>query len=171
MAKLLTPKKLDKKKDITTKVEEYGWNKVSTWTKQNLTELQQSSKLPIITELTNGNYTVATYKVEKISAVCWRAAEFDFMDKRSAIFYCALVYIGKLKDAVQLKEADGIVGKLDMDKAMFRVKLDNAHTVGDQFKIDLYSSRFDESKRHLSGAKQELEKIIQLAKYHMNLGI
>jgi hypothetical protein len=164
MAKLLTTKKLDK----ITPVVEYGWQKVSDWTKQELQELQKNSKLPIITELVNGDYTVATYRIKKVSSVCWEAAGFEFIDKRSAIFYCALKHIGRSNEAMALREADGIVGKLDMDKAVFRIKLDKAHIAGDQFKIDLFSSRFDEAKRQLSGAKQELEKIISRAKYLMN---
>lgn len=139
--------------------------RVADWTKKELEELQRNTKLPICVPLQSGDYLVATYKVEKISSVCWRVEELEFVDKRSAIFYCALMHLARVNDANELYEIDYKVGKLDLDKSAFRVRLDKAHESGDSFKIDLYSSRFDETKQKLVQAKQELEKSISRAKY------
>ena len=164
-AKLATRKKSDEEPIV-----DYGLQRVVTWTTKALTELQQNSKAPIIVELTNGDYTVGTSRVEKVSSVCWKVGELDFTDKRSAIFYCALSHVSKFADARELYAVDAIVGKLDLDKATFRLKLDKAHAERDQFKIDLFSSRYEEAKTRLAMAKQELEKILIRAKYMNDLG-
>ena len=156
-----TAKKLDKTKDAV----DYGFQRVKEWTAKELSDLQKNSKTPICIELSNGDYQVATYRVVKISSVCWAADDREFHDKRSAIFYCTLLYLEHFVEAYELEATDTAVSRLDSDKALFRVRLDKAHEVGDQFKIDLYSSRFDETKRRLAHAKQELEKIINKAKY------
>jgi len=147
------------------KIEAEKLQRVSQWTKNELTNLQKNSKLPICIELQNGDYLVGTQKVEKISPVCWKVGEVEFSEKRSAVFYCALTHLKQFKEARELRDMDWRVGKLDSDKAVFRIRLDNAHSANDQFKIDLYSSRFDDTKRRLAQAKQELEKIISQAKY------
>lgn len=162
MAKLHTSKKLGKTIDA---IESYGFRRVTEWTRKELLNIQKTSKMPICMALQNGDYLVATYKVEKISEVCWKVNHLEFTDKRSAIFYCSLLHLGKVSEAKELYRIDNHVGQLDLDKSLFRVRLDSAHTTKDQFKIDLYSSRYEESKGKLRIAKQELENLIQLAKY------
>lgn len=153
-----------KKLDV---IEGYGLKKVTGWTRQQLVELQKNSRYPVCMELQNGDYLVATYKVEKMSEICWRVENLDFTDKRSAIFYCSLMHLGKISEAKELYRVDKHVGQLDLDKSLFRVRLDNAHIAGDLFKIDLYSCRFEESKEKLKIARQELEEIISRAKYYI----
>lgn len=154
-----------KKLDNTTPIVDYGYQRVASWTAKALTELQQTSKTPIVVELANGDYTVGTSKVTKVSQVSWKVGDLEFVDKRSAIVYCALVHVLRLSEARELCALDAIVGKLDLDKATFRVKLDKAHADNDSFKIDLFSSRYADAKDRLTKAKQELEKILTKAKY------
>lgn len=157
-----------KKLDV---IEEYGLKKVTGWTQQQLANFQKNSRYPLCMALQNGDFLVATYRVEKISDICWKVENFEFTDKRSAIFYCSLLHISNIADANELRKIDEQVGKLDLDKSLFRVRLDAAHIANDQFKIDFYSSRYEEVKGRLRLAKQELEKIISCAKYSItNLG-
>ena len=165
--KLSSKRKSD---NVVKPVVEYGLQRVKDWAQKELTELQKTSKAPIVIELANGDYTVATFKVEKVSPVCWRVGTLEFMDKRSAIFYCALSHLSKFSEARELCAIDAIVGKLDLDKAMFRVKLDRAHETNDQFKIDLFSSRYEDVKIRLIRARQDLEKLMQQYKYIQGLG-
>jgi hypothetical protein len=167
MAKSPTVKKLDKQTD---RIVDYGLQRVTEWTKKELEELQKTSETPIIIPLQNGNYIVATNIVEKINNSCWKVNDLEFTDKRSAIFYCALNHVKLQKQAAELFAVDQKVGRYDFDKVVFRSKLDKAHALGDQFRIDLFSSRFEEAKAHLAVAKQELEKIISKAKYQ-KLGV
>jgi hypothetical protein len=161
MAKLHTLKKSDKLDSIV----DYGLQRVKDWTKKELEDLQRTSKTPICIALENGGYLVATKRVEKVSNTCWKVELLEFIDKRSAIFYCALNYLQMFRDAAELFAVDQKVGRYEMDKNLFRVKLDKAHVDQDQFKIDLYGSRYEEAKRQLVGARQDLEKIIAKAKY------
>ena len=138
---------------------------VVNWTKKELIDLQQHSVAPIVVPLANGGYIVATYQVEKIHSSCWKVNEYEFTNKRSAIFYCALLHIGYKKEADAIHAIDQRVEKYDLDKDIFRARLDSAHLANDRFKIDLYQSRFDESKRNLAAAKKDLEKLIASAKY------
>ena len=161
MAKQSILKKSDKKLDV---IEAYGLHRVTEWTRNELLELQKKSKLPICMLLQNGDYLVATYKVEKVSDICWRVEELEFTDKRSAIFYCSLMHLGRVDAAKELYRIDLYVGKLDLDKSIFRVRLDAAHAAKDQFKIDLYSSRYEETKGKLRLIKQELENNVAAVK-------
>ena len=166
--KLSSKRKSDKS---INPVVEYGLQRVKEWAHKELTELQKTSKTPIVIELSNGDYSVATFKVEKVSTVCWRVGTLEFIDKRSAIFYCALSHLSQFSEARELCAIAAIVGKLDLDKAMFRIKLDRAHEAKDQFKIDLFSSRYEETKARLTHAKQDLEKLFTKYKYIQDMGI
>ena len=161
-AKSPSSKKSDKTLGIIVDV---GLRHVVNWTKKELSDLQQSSESPIVVPLSNGGYLVATYQVEKIHSTCWKVNEFEFTNKRSAIFYCALLHTGRKQEADAMHTMDQRVDKYDLDKDIFRARLDSAHLANDRFKIDLYHSRFDESKRNLVAAKKDIEKIIPSAKY------
>jgi len=137
---------------------------VTDWTKNELAGLRQNSKIPICIQLQNGDYIVGTFKVEKVSSG-WNAGGFEFTDKRGAIFFCVLMHLNRFNDANEIHDADCQVSRLDLDKSAFRARLDNAHLENDQFKIDLYSSRYEDAKRKLVYAKQELEKVINKVKY------
>lgn len=162
MANSHIAKKLDKSKLI----ESYGLSRVTDWTKKELAEIQKNSKLPVCIALQNGDYMVATYKIVKVSGILWTVDDLEFTDKRSAIFYCAMMHMAKATEAKELYSADVKVSRHESDKALFRVRLDSAHVANNQFKIDLYSSRYEEAKNSLKYAKQELEKIISKAKYN-----
>jgi hypothetical protein len=150
-------------------VVKYGLQRVTDWTRHELAELQKTSKLPICVELTSGDYLVATYLVEKLADGGWKVDNIEFNDKRCAIFYCALTHLSKFKDADDMMRIDKRIGDLESDKQLFRDKLDKAHLAKDQFRIDLFSSRFDQSKGKLALAKLDLEKTILRAKYIQNL--
>jgi len=149
----------------TKDIEAYSYQRVADWTKHELLNLQRNSRLPICVQLHNGDYLVSTYRVEKVTDICWRVGEYDFADKRSAIFYCAMMHLNKYIEADNLRKFDRLVGKLDLDKSLFRVRLDAAYLNNDEFKIGLYSSRYDEARNHLKIAKKELENLLDFAKY------
>jgi hypothetical protein len=142
----------------------YGFDKVSTWTKRELYKLQHNSELPICIELQNGNYLVATYLIEKCVGM-WQVNDLEFNNKSAAIYYCSLCHLARFMDAEQVYRLDRAIGNLEFDKMVFRDKLDAAHLLQDQFKIDLYSSRFDETKRKLAVIKQDFTKKMSQAKY------
>ena len=154
-------RKFDK---VLDSIVDEGLARVTNWTRAELLDLQQFNKSPLVVPLRNGNYKVATFLVEKVG-LGWRAADREFLDKRSAIFYCALRHLCYLKEADAMHTIDQRVSKYDSDKSLFRMRLDSAHEKHDQFRIDVLQSRFDEAKRNLAAAKKDLEKIISLAKY------
>lgn len=133
--------------------------KISDWTSRELNTLRKESRIPVITKLPNGNYKVASYLVEKQGAE-WTADGKLFFDKKSAIFYCALLHVNNFVTANELQKLDSDVGRLEFDKIMYRVRLDKAHEENDQFKIDLYTSRYLESKMLYKTAKSQLDMAI-----------
>ncbi len=145
------------------------FRRVADWTKRELSNLQKTSDVPVCIELATGDYLVGTYTVKKISSVCWRVDPLEFCSKRSAIFYSALTHMGKIAEATKIHDLDFQVGRLEYERTMFRERLDAAHLALDQFKIDLYGSRFDETKRLLMVAKRDLENIFSKAKYHYGI--
>jgi len=144
---------------------EYGYDKISTWTRRELQRLQTTSKVPICVELQNGDYTIGTHSIEKYG-VAWRVdKKVEFTNKTAAIYYGTLLSLSRLASADDLHRLDRAVSTLEFDKTLFRSKLDKAHLEGNQFKIDLYATRFDETKRKLAVAKQEFTKKLSQAKY------
>lgn len=160
--KLPIAKKYDNKS-----IETYGLTRVTDWTRKELLELQKNSKIPICVQLQNGNYFVATYTAVKVSDICWKVGDIEFTNKRTAIFYCALLHLSKIIEANELHKIDAQIGQFELDKSIFRIKLDRAHAINDQFKIDVFSSRYEIVKSRLRAAKQELEKIISWTKYYI----
>jgi hypothetical protein len=160
-ANLHTSKKSANQLDAITN---YGYDKISSWTKRELHSLQSNSELPICVALQNGDYTVATYYIKKCVGM-WAVNELEFNSKLAAIYYCSLCHLARFMDAEQIYRLDRTIGNLEFDKMVFRDKLDAAHLLQDQFKIDLYSSRFDETKRKLAVAKQDFTKKMSQAKY------
>ena len=168
MARSSSLKRLDNSVVTVDTIVKYGLKRVTDWTRQELSELR-SSKAPICVALTNGDFLVATYLVKK-TAAGWQVNDLLFNDRRCAVFYCALTHLSKFNDADEMIEIDRKLYTLTFDKNLFRSRLDNAHLNRDQFRIDLFSSRFDESKAKLTQVKQDLEKTLLRAKYNNLLG-
>lgn len=133
--------------------------KIYDWTSKELDTLRKESRIPVITKLPNGDYKVAEYLVEYKHGN-WEANDRVFFDRRSAIFYCALLHSHNFKVAEDLRKMDSDVGRLEFDKSMYRYRLDCAHELNDQFKIDLYTSRYLESKMLYKTAKAQLDTAI-----------
>lgn len=133
--------------------------KIYDWTSKELNTLRKESRIPVISKLPNGDYRVASYLVECKDGH-WAADGQIFFDRRSAIFYCALLHSNNFKSADDLQKMDAEVGRLEFDKSMYRLRLDKAHEDNDQFKIDLYASRYLESKMQYKSAKIELDMAI-----------
>lgn len=142
----------------------YGYRRVSDWTKKELAELQQQ-KSPICVELATGDYIVGKFTVQKVTKTCWRVRTVEFSDKRCAIFYCVLLHLGNTTAAEELCDLDWKVSKLDLDKEIYRIRLDAAHLMDDQFKVALYGSRYEDAKDKLKTARLDLEKNLKRAKY------
>ena len=159
-------KKSSTAKNVTA-TEAEGLRRVTDWTKHELDELQRSSKIPVCIQLQTGDYLVGTFKVEKVSTTLWKVGGVEFSDKRGAIFFCVATHLRRINDANELRDADALVGNLESEKLIFRTRLDTAHLALDQFKIDLYTSRFEDVKRKLARAKQEFEKVINKIRYIM----
>lgn len=144
-----------------------GLRRVTDWTKTELAEIQRSSKVPVCIQLQSGNYLVGTFKVEKASDTLWTVDGVEFSNKRGAIFFCVAMHLRRINDANELRDADALVGNLELDKLIFRTRLDKAHLEFDQFKIDLYTSRYEDVKRKLVRAKTEFEQAINKIRYIM----
>jgi hypothetical protein len=149
------------------RIESYGFTRVKSWTRQEISDLQKNSQYPICIALSNGNFLVATYLIEKISDHCWYVNNNDFTEKRSAIFYCALLHLNKIIEAETLLKLDRIVSKLDLDKLLYRARLDNAHINNDEFKISLYSSRYSTCSDSLKLYRRELLSYLEIVKKYV----
>lgn len=151
---------------VLNRMTEYGFDRVSEWTKKELADLQALSKEPICLELSNGDYIVATYKITKLApGLGWKVDDLLFTSKTSAIYYATMLHLCKMDEAHKLLTVDSRVAVLESEKSFFRTRLDQAHLQNDEFKIGLFTSRYIETKNNLVQAKKELSKIINIAKY------
>ena len=152
-------------KPKTTEADRFA--RLSTWTKGELAELQHTSNVPVCIHLANGDYTVGPFSVKMVSSAAWQVGEAEFGNSRTAVFFCVAMYLRRKVDAAELLLIDEAISNLELEKLMFRERLNLAHLVADQFKIDLYSSRFTETKNKLQRAKRDLEKAINKIRYIM----
>lgn len=144
---------------------------VNDWTKKEWDRLSRESKFPVCLKLANGDYRVATFRVQW-NNIWWSVFNTyneqiaEFTTEAGAVVFCILQHKGKYYEAQQLADLDAKVVRLRQDKVLFRRMLTTAHDKNDGWGIDLYTSRFKDNAAQLSTAQVELNKIIKTTKYY-----
>jgi hypothetical protein len=157
-------------KSITRKFNKFDLEKIRRFTEQELERISGGSReLPFCYQI-GSDVLVGHYKVVKIDARCWRVVDkgcdiFDFFSRKDAIFYCIALHQKETTLADNIKDADTLLGRLEMDALQYRAGYKKAIEKGDEFKEDYYSSRYTNTMDRLEIVKKELQKTLNLAKY------
>jgi hypothetical protein len=157
-------------KSITRKYSEFDLDKIRRFTEQELDRISGGPRdLPFCYQI-GFDVLVGHYKVVKIDNRCWRVVNgttniFDFFSRKDAIFYCIALHQKEHTLANDIKKADTLLGRLEVDAIQYRSGYKKAVEKGDGFREDYYSARYTDTMDRLEEVKKELKKTLNLAKY------
>lgn len=155
-------------KATSTTKNEFNLEKIRRFTEQELDRLSRS-ELPFCYQIGN-DILVGQCKVVKIDDNCWQVFEnqihiFDFFTRKDAIFYCIAIHKKQYTIAQDIKENDGLLGKLEFEATLYRRRYKQANENRDDWGCEYYSNKYLEVTHRIAKTKQELKKSLELAKY------
>jgi len=153
-----------------SKVIEFDLEKIKRFTEQELSRLsQQNTDLPFCYQI-GSDVLVGECRVKKQSDSEWTVyhrnyEEFTFFTRKDAIFYCIAIFKNQIDLANTIKTQDQLLSRLEFDAIIYRKRYKTATDKGDEFKAELYSTRYLDTMDRISGVKKELQNCVNLAKY------
>ena len=149
---------------------EFDVEKIRRFTQTELAKLANTeSELPFCYQI-GTDVLVGTNRVVKVSERCWRVIEdgqqaFDFFNRKDAIFYCIALHKKQTQLAVEIRENDSLLNKLEFEAVLYRLRYKKAQEKQDDWGAEYYSNRYIETQHRLEQVKKELTKSLNLAKY------
>jgi hypothetical protein len=154
----------------TTKKEstEFDLEKIRRFTEQELAKLADA-ELPFCYQM-GTDVLVGRSKVVKVNDKCWSVYEglqhiFDFFSRKDAIFYCIATHQKQYKIASEIMSNDSLLNKLEFEAALYRHRYKKANEKHDDWSVEYYSTKYQETIHKLSRVKKDLQKSLNLAKY------
>lgn len=144
-------------------------HKVEDWARKEFNSIRHHSKLPVFLELNEKTWAIGTYELEQLGAHKWRVTRDDklvhiFYNKQAAVYYTVLSKLRYFKTADSLLVQDSKVGKYCTDFEFYSTRLKS--TKIDNFRYQLFLSKYLEAKSKFDLSRLELEKTLQNAKYN-----
>ena len=149
---------------------EFDVEKIRRFTQTELAKLANTeSELPFCYQI-GTDVLVGTNRVVKINDRCWRVIEdgqqaFDFFNRKDAIFYCIALHKKQTQLAIEIRENDSLLNKLEFEAVLYRLRYKKAQEKQDDWGAEYYSNRYIETQHRLAQVKKELTKSLNLAKY------
>ena len=139
------------------------------WAKKELNSISKNNL--IVLQNAEGSYSVGTFSVIKITDRCWRVYDrnhelvHDFSRKLASIVYCVFMSMKKYHAATEILDLDIEYTRLDADIDLFVHMIKKYSAKKDDFKLSLYISRQEITKDRLNQVRDQLDKILDRAKY------
>jgi hypothetical protein len=158
------------KSTTKNKLVEFDVEKIRRFTQTELAKLTHTeSELPLCYQV-GTDVLVGTNRVVKVNERCWRVIEdgqqaFDFFTRKDAIFYCIALHKKQTLLAVEIRENDSLLNKLEFEAVLYRLRYKKAQEKQDDWGAEYYSNRYIETQHRLEQVKKELTKSLNLAKY------
>ena len=125
--------------------------------------------LPFCYQVGTTTLIVGRYRVVKLNEEQWKVdSEFgtqEFYYRKHAILYCIALHTGQNRKAMQIIRQDQELNKLESDAVVFRYQYRVATNRNDEWKLSLYSTRYEETMHKIELVKEDLAEIQNLAKY------
>ena len=139
------------------------------WAKKELNYLRYALNTPVLIPVTEKLYVFSDYTIQIVddfSHIVKKDGKFihNFINKKAAILYIALEKTRNFVISHELLERDKITSKMHNELLFYTSKLTHYKKV-DNFKKELWLSRYLESRAQYNQSKRELEKTISNAKY------
>lgn len=142
---------------------------IKRWAKKEINYLRYALNVPVVIPVNNQLYIVNDYTIQiedDTNHIVKKDGKLihNFLNKKAAILYVVLEKTRNFTSSTELLERDKIAAKMHSEMAFYTKKISN-NTKTDNFKRELWISRYLESRVQYKQAKRELEKTISNAKY------
>ncbi len=159
------------KSDLGKFLVEIAINKIATWAAFEFNQLRNNKQFPICIQTTKNTWAIGNFTVKNLGAQTWplyHDGKFihEFYSKQAAMFYAVFETMQMYKIAETLLQSDKDLAYANTDLQLYTKKLSCITRKTDSFKIQLWRSRYLQSKAKFNYAREELEKRLQTAKYN-----
>lgn len=146
-------------------------DRVDKWARKELAIIRHIEDTPFCIPLSHNSWLVGSYEIHQLDPHAFKVAQGDkaihvFYSKQSAIFYTVFSKQHYYKMADKLLTKDQKVGKHYNDLNFYTKKLKTFKKSNNDFKYQLYYSRYLEAKSMFNLSLEDLEKTLSLAKYY-----
>jgi hypothetical protein len=157
------------KEELGKFVVDLAITKVNHWAKQELNYIRYALDYPVVVPINDTHWVISNYHIKHIGTHRYKVTTdkkevHTFYSKKAAVFYIVLTKMHYYKTADGIIDKDRIVAKYYDELELYGSKLVNSKKA-DNFKIQLWQTRYFEVKTQLAAAKIELEKRLNSAKY------
>jgi hypothetical protein len=135
-------------------------DKFHNWADLEFNTLRHTSTFPVCVPLSSKSWIVANFQLDQLGQHNWRISKDNetvhiFYSKQAAVFYAIYTASKLYRTADRIMDLDKQVAKLSDDLHFYSTRL--AGKSKDGFKLQLWESRYLETKSRYQVAKQELE--------------
>lgn len=135
-------------------------DKFHNWADSEFSTLRHTSTFPVCVPLSSKSWIIANFQLDQLNQHNWRISKDNetihiFYSKQAAVFYAIYTSRKLYQTADRLIETDRQVAKLNDDMQFYSSRLTSKSK--DSFKLQLWESRYLETKSKFQVAKRELE--------------
>ena len=147
-----------------------AFKRAETWLLDEFKHIRNNSEYQVIIPLPgNNSWAVGRYQLDQLGNHMWHLHDGDridyiFYNKKAAILYAILTQKHQYKNADTIVKLDQTVAKQKDELVFFSNKISRKNI--DAFDLQLYETRYTDSKVKYSSAREELEKTLNHAKYN-----
>lgn len=159
------------KNDLGKFLVELAINKINTWAISEFNSLRHNDEFPVCLQITNKSWIVGNFIIKNQGPHCWplycdNKLIHTFYSKQAAMYYAVFERMKLFKSSGTLLKADTAAMLASTNYEFYSSKITSINKKTDNFKAQLWRSRYLESKYKFRNAHQELEKRLQSAKYN-----
>lgn len=176
MARLSTSRKRKRKTstnireiNLIEQVTDVAAQYVKEWASDRARTLLSRDSSPLIIPTNNGFYVGRYLVITKKGIWIVYRNKVDFVDsfyhKKSAMAYAVCEHLGQYQKSREIANMDHAVSKLELDLRNYLHRRQKASKSQDITKILILEARITETKLLLDSRKNQLEKILNSAKY------
>lgn len=157
------------KEKIGKFVVDYAISQVNHWAKQEINYIRHALDYPVVVPINDKHWVIGTYHIKTLGTHRYRVSTdgkeiHTFYSKKAAVFYVVLTRMQLYKTADGIIDEDRLVAKYHDELELYASKLVNSKKA-DNFKYQLWQTRYLETKSQFASSKIELEKRLNSAKY------
>lgn len=145
--------------------------KIDRWALRELTVMSKNSAYPIIFQTGKRTFIVGAHEVTQISDNCYRVVYdgrlvHDFYNQKAATLYCVCFKLSLSQLSIELLRLDQTLSKAEADFHNYATRLKSINKDTDDFKRQLWITRYSEAKDAVKIAREDLKKTLESAKYN-----
>jgi hypothetical protein len=144
--------------------------KLDRWALRELSVMSKNSAYPIIFQTGKRTFIVGAHEIEHIGEHCYRVNYdgrliHDFYSQKAATLYCVCFKLGLSELSLEMLRLDQSLSKAEADFHIYAAKLKTINKDTDDFKRQLWITRYSVAKDAVKIAREDLKKTLGSAKY------